>query len=101
MMLTLHDGDIVLVDLGRRTPTPPGVFVLYDGMGLLAKRVEHTSPTAIRRESASFRITRSIMKATATKLTSSAGFAGSRGRCDVAKLAHGTLLGVTAALALL
>ena len=103
MMPTLHDGDIVLVDLGRRTPTPPGVFVLYDGMGLLAKRVEHTSPTAIRRESASFRITRSIspMKATATKLTSSAGFAGSRGRCDVAKLAHGTLLGVTAALALL
>ena len=36
MMPTLHDGDIVLVDLGRRTPTPPGVFVLYDGMGLLA-----------------------------------------------------------------
>ena len=27
MMPTLHDGDIVLVDLGRRTPTPPGVFV--------------------------------------------------------------------------
>ena len=39
MMPTLHDGDIVLV--GRRTPTPPGVFVLYDGMGLVAKRVEH------------------------------------------------------------
>jgi hypothetical protein len=31
----------VLVDLGRRAPTPPGVFVLYDGMGLVAKRVEH------------------------------------------------------------
>jgi phage repressor protein C with HTH and peptisase S24 domain len=37
-MPTLHDRDIVLVDLGRRTPTPPGVFVLYDGN---AKRVEH------------------------------------------------------------
>jgi hypothetical protein len=40
-MPTLHDGDIVLVDLGRRAPTPPGVFVLYDGMRLVAKRVEH------------------------------------------------------------
>ena len=38
---TLLDGDIVLVDLGRRSPTPPGIFVLYDGMGLVAKRVEH------------------------------------------------------------
>ena len=31
MMPTLHDGDIVLVDLGRRSPTPPGIFVLHDG----------------------------------------------------------------------
>jgi phage repressor protein C with HTH and peptisase S24 domain len=30
MMPTLHDGDIVLVDLGRRSPTPPGIFVLND-----------------------------------------------------------------------
>jgi phage repressor protein C with HTH and peptisase S24 domain len=35
------DGDIVLVDLGRRSPTPPGIFVLHDGMGLVAKRLEH------------------------------------------------------------
>lgn len=41
MMPMLHDGDIVLVDLGRRAPTPPGVFVLHDGMGLIAKRLEH------------------------------------------------------------
>jgi phage repressor protein C with HTH and peptisase S24 domain len=41
MMPTLHDGDIVLVDLGRRAPTPPGIFVLHDGMGLVAKRLEH------------------------------------------------------------
>lgn len=41
MMPTLHDGDIVLVDLGRRSPTPPGIFVLHDGMGLVAKRLEH------------------------------------------------------------
>ena len=30
IMPTLHDGDIVLVDLGRRSPTPPGIFVLHD-----------------------------------------------------------------------
>lgn len=41
MMPTLHDGDIVLVDTGRRIPTPPGIFVLHDGMGLVAKRLEH------------------------------------------------------------
>jgi phage repressor protein C with HTH and peptisase S24 domain len=41
MMPTLHDGDILLVDMGRRAPTPPGIFVLHDGMGLVAKRLEH------------------------------------------------------------
>jgi phage repressor protein C with HTH and peptisase S24 domain len=41
MMPTLHDGDIVLVDLSRRAPTPPGIFVLHDGMGLVAKRLDH------------------------------------------------------------
>jgi phage repressor protein C with HTH and peptisase S24 domain len=41
MMPTLMDGDIVLVDIGRRVPTPPGIFVLHDGMGLVAKRLEH------------------------------------------------------------
>jgi phage repressor protein C with HTH and peptisase S24 domain len=41
MMPTLHHGDIVLVDLARRAPTPPGIFVLHDGMGLVAKRLDH------------------------------------------------------------
>jgi phage repressor protein C with HTH and peptisase S24 domain len=41
MMPTLHPGDIVLVDLARRAPTPPGIFVLHDGMGLVAKRLDH------------------------------------------------------------
>ena len=41
MMPTLHDGDIVLVNLGRRTTTPPGIFVLHEGLGLVAKRPEH------------------------------------------------------------
>lgn len=37
---TLFDGDTVLVDLTKKTPSPPGIFVLNDGMGLVAKRVE-------------------------------------------------------------
>lgn len=41
MMPTLHDGDVVLVDLSRALPTPPGIFVLFDGIGLVAKRLEH------------------------------------------------------------
>ena len=41
MAPTLNSGDVVLVDTSRRLPTPPGIFVLYDGMGLVAKRLEH------------------------------------------------------------
>ena len=33
-------GERVLVDIGDRTPSPPGVFVLFDGVGLVIKRVE-------------------------------------------------------------
>lgn len=40
MMPTLNDGDTILIDLNQRNPTPPGVFVLHDGMGLVAKRLE-------------------------------------------------------------
>jgi phage repressor protein C with HTH and peptisase S24 domain len=41
MAPTLLDGDALLVDLGRRAPNPPGLFVLDDGLGLVAKRLEH------------------------------------------------------------
>ena len=41
MMPTLNDGDIILVDMNQRNPVPPGVFVLHDSMGLVAKRLEH------------------------------------------------------------
>ena len=41
MMPTLNDGDTILVDMGRKSPYPPGLFVLHDGMGLMAKRIEH------------------------------------------------------------
>lgn len=38
---TLRDGDVVLVDLTRKAPTPPGVFVVFDGAGLAAKRLDN------------------------------------------------------------
>lgn len=41
MTPTLNEGDVVLVDMNQRNPIPPGVFVLHDGMGLVAKRLEH------------------------------------------------------------
>lgn len=51
MTPTLHDGDAVLVDMSRKSPNPPGIFVLDDGMGLVAKRLEHipnSDPPAVR-----------------------------------------------------
>lgn len=48
---TLLDGDTVLVDMTRRSPNPPGIFVLDDGMGLVAKRLQHvpnSDPPAVR-----------------------------------------------------
>jgi phage repressor protein C with HTH and peptisase S24 domain len=51
MAPTLLDGDTVLVDMTRRTPNPPGIFVVHDGMGLVAKRLEHipnSDPLAVR-----------------------------------------------------
>ena len=41
IMPTLHAGDVVLVDLARRKPTLPGIFILFDSMELVAKRLEH------------------------------------------------------------
>ena len=37
----LHSGDRILVDTSQRVPVPPGIFVVWDGMGVVAKRVEH------------------------------------------------------------
>jgi phage repressor protein C with HTH and peptisase S24 domain len=41
MTPTLQSGDVVLVDMNQRRPVPPGIFVLHDGMGLVAKRLEY------------------------------------------------------------
>lgn len=40
MMPTLYPGQKVMVHIHDRTPTPPGIFYVWDGMGLVIKRVE-------------------------------------------------------------
>jgi SOS-response transcriptional repressor LexA len=37
----LSSGDRILLDTSQRIPVPPGIFVIWDGMGLVAKRAEH------------------------------------------------------------
>jgi len=37
---TLLNGDVALVDISKRVPNPPGIYILYDGHGLVAKRLE-------------------------------------------------------------
>ena len=46
----LASGDRILIDTNQRVPVPPGLFVIWDGMGLVAKRVEHipnSEPTVV------------------------------------------------------
>jgi len=49
MLPTLEDGDTVLVDLSRKSPSPAGIFVLHDGLGLVAKRLEHVPMSELPR----------------------------------------------------
>ncbi|MEQ8332302.1 S24 family peptidase [Nisaea sp.] len=37
----LCSGDKVMIDLSRTAPSPPGIFVLHDGIGLVAKQLEY------------------------------------------------------------
>ncbi len=37
----LSSGDRILIDVSRQVPVLPGIFVIWDGMGLVAKRIEH------------------------------------------------------------
>lgn len=37
----LGSGDRILIDTSQRVPAPPGIFVIWDGLGLVAKRIEH------------------------------------------------------------
>ena len=48
---TLPPGCRVLVDTGDRVPSPPGLFVVWDGLGLVIKRIEliaHSQPLTVR-----------------------------------------------------
>lgn len=45
------DGDVVLIDTSQRTPSPPGIFALWDGYGVTLKRVEiipNSDPPTLR-----------------------------------------------------
>jgi len=45
-----NPGDRVMVNTADRTPSPPGVFVLWDGFGLIIKRCEmvpHSNPARV------------------------------------------------------
>lgn len=47
----LTPGQRVLVDLADRRPSPPGIFVVWDGLGLVVKRVQllaHTDPPQVK-----------------------------------------------------
>lgn len=37
---TLYHNDQIIIDTTRKTPSPPGIFVLFDGLVLAAKRLE-------------------------------------------------------------
>ena len=37
----LSSGDRILIDVNRQVPVPLGIFVIRDGMGFVAKRIEH------------------------------------------------------------
>ena len=47
----LMPGQRVLVDTGDRLPSPPGIFVVWDGLGLVVKRIQvlpHTEPPKVK-----------------------------------------------------
>ena len=51
MAPTLEHGDMVMIDTNRTIPSPPGIFILDDGVGLVAKRVDpipNTRPQMLR-----------------------------------------------------
>ena len=48
---TLQPGQRVLVDVGDLKPSPPGIFVVWDGLGLVIKRVQmlaHSEPPRVK-----------------------------------------------------
>ena len=39
----LSSGDHIMIDVSRTVPAPPGIFVIWDGIALVAKRIEHVA----------------------------------------------------------
>lgn len=35
------NNDIVMIDISQKSPSPPGIFIIFDGFGLSAKRLEY------------------------------------------------------------
>ena len=48
MLPTLSEGVVVLVNLKEQKPSPPGIFVLFDGLGLVLKRLELQPEESVR-----------------------------------------------------
>lgn len=51
MVPALASGEKVMVNIDDRRPSPPGVFVVWDGMGMVIKRIEYvpdTEPPRVR-----------------------------------------------------
>ncbi len=51
MLPVFRPGDRLLVDTSDRLPSPPGIFVLWDGLGIVVKRLEfvpYSDPATIR-----------------------------------------------------
>lgn len=47
----LEEGDTVMVDFAQTQPSPPGIFIIDDGVGLVAKRLDpipNTNPQMLR-----------------------------------------------------
>jgi len=47
----LQPGQRILVDTGDKKPSPPGIFVVWDGLGLVVKRVQmipHSDPPRVK-----------------------------------------------------
>jgi hypothetical protein len=48
---TLIPGQRLLIDIGDRFPSPPGIFIVHDGSGLVIKRVQivpHDKPVKVK-----------------------------------------------------
>ena len=51
MLPMLKHGDVVMVDCTQTQPSPPGIFIIDDGVGLVAKRLDlvpATQPQMLR-----------------------------------------------------